>query len=131
MVRICFLGLLIALSLLWLFFHRRKSLEPSQLNSQRKKEKTQKTEEGIRKYNELLRLKIMSHKEEETRILRGVEDASLENLSFNTMDSRLEFNKEISLEEEPVRDEERCPSIQLSAIDKCDFRKNKNKEPKE
>ena len=76
-------------------------------------------------------MKIMQNKDEETKILKGVSEEtnkkgdSIDNLSFTTLDTNvvIKMDKEISFDEEPVRDEEKCPSIQLSVIDKWSFKR--------
>lgn len=67
-------------------------------------------------------MKIMQQRNEETKILNGVsqeaglKEETMDNLSFTTIDSNIviKMDKELSFDEEPVRDEEKCPSIQLS-----------------
>ncbi len=56
------------------------------MNNEKKKEVIKKTEEGIRKYNELLRRKIMTEKTEETKILKDIEEEKMldENITFNS-----------------------------------------------
>ncbi len=47
------------------------------MNKEKKMEEIKKTEEGIRKYNDLLKRKMMFEKTEETKILKEIEEEKI------------------------------------------------------